>query len=108
MQLVAGGGIGGGRAFGVRGHQGCHQQAGEIFGFGPRDILVNAVAPGVVDTDMSSFAKTEQGRNFTLGIQALKRVAGPEDIGGVFAFLASEEARWITGDTIQVDGGSKL
>ncbi len=75
---------------------------------GPRGIRVNAVAPGVVDTDMSSFAKTDQGRAFTLGIQALKRVAGPEDIAGAVAFLASDAARWISGDTLRVDGGSKL
>jgi 3-oxoacyl-[acyl-carrier protein] reductase len=43
-----------------------------------------------------------------MGIQALKRVAQPDDIGGVIAFLASEDARWITGDSIRVDGGSKL
>jgi 3-oxoacyl-[acyl-carrier protein] reductase len=78
------------------------------FILGSRGIRVNAVAPGVVATDMSNFAKTEEGRNFTLGMQALKRVAEPEDIAGVIAFLSSEEARWITGDTIAVDGGSKL
>jgi len=75
---------------------------------GVRGIRVNAIAPGVVETDMSNFAKTEAGRDFTLGMQALKRLAQPNDIGGVVAFLASEEARWITGDTIHVDGGSKL
>jgi NAD(P)-dependent dehydrogenase (short-subunit alcohol dehydrogenase family) len=75
---------------------------------GIRGIRINAVAPGVVETDMSNFAKTEAGRDFTLGIQALKRLAQPDDIGGVVAFLASEDARWITGDTIHVDGGSKL
>jgi len=75
---------------------------------GERGIRVNAVAPGVVETDMSNFAKTELGRNLTLGMQALKRVAQPDDIGGVVAFLASDEARWITGDTVRVDGGSKL
>jgi NAD(P)-dependent dehydrogenase (short-subunit alcohol dehydrogenase family) len=37
-----------------------------------------------------------------------KRLAQPDDIGGVVAFLASEDARWISGDTIHVDGGSKL
>ena len=78
------------------------------FLLGPRDIRVNAVAPGVVDTDMSSFTKTEAGREATLGMQALKRVAQPDDIGGAVAFLASPEARWITGDTLHVDGGSKL
>jgi NAD(P)-dependent dehydrogenase (short-subunit alcohol dehydrogenase family) len=73
---------------------------------GARGIRVNAVAPGVVETDMSTFTKTEAGRDFALGMQALKRLAQPDDIGGVIAFLASEDARWITGDTIHVDGGS--
>jgi 3-oxoacyl-[acyl-carrier protein] reductase len=75
---------------------------------GPRGIRVNAVAPGIVQTDMSNFTKTDTGRDFTLSIQALKRVAEPDDIGGVIAFLASDQARWVTGDTIRVDGGSKL
>jgi NAD(P)-dependent dehydrogenase (short-subunit alcohol dehydrogenase family) len=75
---------------------------------GPKGIRVNAVAPGVVETDMSNFTKTEAGRETTLNMQALKRIAKPDDIGGVVAFLASEEARWITGDTVHVDGGSKL
>jgi 3-oxoacyl-[acyl-carrier protein] reductase len=75
---------------------------------GDRGIRVNAVAPGVVPTDMSSFAKTEAGRDFTLSIQALKRLSAPDDIAAAIAFLASDEARWITGDTLRVDGGSKL
>jgi NAD(P)-dependent dehydrogenase (short-subunit alcohol dehydrogenase family) len=75
---------------------------------GPRGIRVNAVAPGVVETDMSNFTKTEAGREAALGMQALKRLAQPDDIAPVVAFLASEDARWITGDTVHVDGGSKL
>ena len=75
---------------------------------GPHGIRVNAVAPGVVDTDMSSFTKTQAGREAALGMQALQRVAQSDDIGGVVAFLASPEARWITGDTLRVDGGSRL
>jgi 3-oxoacyl-[acyl-carrier protein] reductase len=75
---------------------------------GERGIRVNAVAPGVVATDMSSFTKTDAGRNFALGMQALKRLAQPDDIGGVVVFLASDDARWITGETVRVDGGSKL
>ena len=75
---------------------------------GPRGIRVNAIAPGVVDTDMSSFAKTEAGREVVLGMQALKRVAQPDDIASVVPFLASDDARWITGETVHVDGGSKL
>lgn len=75
---------------------------------GSRGIRVNAVAPGVVETDMSNFAKTEEGRNATLAMQAIKRVAQPDDIAGAITFLASDDARWITGDTLRVDGGSKL
>ena len=76
--------------------------------FGPRGIRVNAVAPGVIDTDMSNFTKTEAGREATLGMQALKRIGKPEDIADVVAFVASDGARWITGASIAVDGGSKL
>jgi NAD(P)-dependent dehydrogenase (short-subunit alcohol dehydrogenase family) len=75
---------------------------------GARGIRVNAVAPGVVETDMSNFTKTDAGRDLALGMQALKRLAQPDDISGVVAFLASEDARWISGDTIHVDGDSKL
>jgi len=75
---------------------------------GGRGIRVNAVAPGVINTDMSSFARTEEGRTFTLSIQALQRVGQADDVGPVVAFLASDAARWITGDTLRVDGGSKL
>jgi 3-oxoacyl-[acyl-carrier protein] reductase len=75
---------------------------------GPRGIRVNAVAPGVVATEMSSFTKTDAGRDFTLGMQALQRLAQPDDIGDVVAFLASDQARWVNGDTVRVDGGSKL
>jgi len=75
---------------------------------GPRGIRVNAVAPGVIETDMSNLLKTDAGKSFALGMQALKRIGQPDDVGSVVAFLASQDARWITGDTIRVDGGSKL
>ena len=75
---------------------------------GPQGIRVNAIAPGVIDTDMSNFTKTEAGREVTLGMQALKRIGKPEDVADVVAFLASDGARWITGASIPVDGGSKL
>jgi NAD(P)-dependent dehydrogenase (short-subunit alcohol dehydrogenase family) len=75
---------------------------------GQQGIRVNAVAPGVIDTDMSNLTKTEVGREVTLGMQALKRIGKPEDVADVVAFLASDKARWISGASIPVDGGSKL
>jgi NAD(P)-dependent dehydrogenase (short-subunit alcohol dehydrogenase family) len=75
---------------------------------GERGIRVNAVAPGVVDTDMSSFARSEPGRTTVLGMQALQRIAEPDDLADAIAFVASDAARWVTGTTVRVDGGSKL
>jgi 3-oxoacyl-[acyl-carrier protein] reductase len=75
---------------------------------GPSGIRVNAVAPGIIDTDMSNFTKTEAGREVALGMQALKRIGKPEDVADVVTFVASDAARWITGASIPVDGGSKL
>jgi NAD(P)-dependent dehydrogenase (short-subunit alcohol dehydrogenase family) len=57
---------------------------------------------------MSNLVKTDEGKSFVLGMQALKRIGQPDDVGSVVVFLASQDARWITGDTIRVDGGSKL
>jgi NAD(P)-dependent dehydrogenase (short-subunit alcohol dehydrogenase family) len=68
---------------------------------GPRRVRVNAVAPGVIETDMSNFTKTEAGREVTLGMQALKRIGKPDDVADVIVFLASDKARWITGRVFQ-------
>ena len=75
---------------------------------GPRGIRVNAVAPGVIETDLSSFVKNDDGKNFTLSIQALKRVGQPDDIAGAYVFLASDDSRWTTGEILETSGGSKL
>src|SRR6266446_3911716 len=75
----------------------------------PDDVArVNAVAPGVIDTDMSNFTKTKAGRATVMAMQSLKRVGQPDDVASVVEFLASNASRWITGDVIAVDGGSKL
>ena len=57
---------------------------------------------------IGNFTKTDTGREYTLGMQALKRLAQPDDIAPVVAFLASDAARWVTGQSLHVDGGSKL
>jgi 3-oxoacyl-[acyl-carrier protein] reductase len=75
---------------------------------GSRGIRVNAVAPGIIDTDMSEFSRTEEGRNYALSMQALQRIGHADDVADVVTFLASDSARWVTGDTVQVGGGSKL
>ncbi|MHC2254761.1 3-oxoacyl-[acyl-carrier protein] reductase [Bradyrhizobium embrapense] len=75
---------------------------------GPRGIRVNAVAPGIIDTDMSEFTKTDEGRDYALKMQALQRIGHADDVADAVTFLASNSARWVTGDTIQVGGGSKL
>ena len=75
---------------------------------GARGIRINAVAPGVIDTDMSSFVRSDEGRDYTLGIQALQRIGHADDVADVVTFLASDSARWVTGDTIQTGGGSKI
>jgi 3-oxoacyl-[acyl-carrier protein] reductase len=75
---------------------------------GPSGIRVNAIAPGIIDTDMSNFTKTEVGRETALAMQALKRLGKPEDVADVVAFVGSDAARWITGASIPVDGGTKL
>ncbi len=75
---------------------------------GGHGIRVNAVAPGVTATEMAAFTQTEEGQKFVFGMQALQRIGQPEDVADVIVLLASDEARWITGDTIRADGGAKL
>ena len=78
------------------------------FASGAHGIRVNAVAPGLVAKDSEDALKANQRQERALSMQALKRLAQPDDIGDVVAFLASGDARWITGDIIRVDGGSNV
>lgn len=72
---------------------------------GPRGIRVNALAPGAVRTELSrGFWESERG-DAEARILPLQRLGDVEDIAGAVAFLASEDARWITGIVLDVDGG---
>jgi 3-oxoacyl-[acyl-carrier protein] reductase len=71
-------------------------------------IRVNAVAPGWVDTDMTAEALSGERREAVLASIPLHRVAAPEDVAGPVLFLASPLARHITGEILNVNGGSVL
>lgn len=71
---------------------------------GPRGITVNAVAPGFIDTDMTANLSDDIKEGAKKQI-ALGRFGKPEEIAGVVAFLASDDASFITGQTIVADGG---
>jgi 3-oxoacyl-[acyl-carrier protein] reductase len=72
---------------------------------GGRQITVNAVAPGPVDTQLFRDGKTEEQIQQMAQMAALGRIGKVEDLADVVAFLASDDARWITGQTIHVNGG---
>ena len=72
---------------------------------GERQITVNAVAPGPVDTELFRDGKTQEQIQQMAQMAALGRIGKVEDIADVVAFLASDDARWITGQTIHVNGG---
>ena len=71
---------------------------------GSRGITVNAVAPGFVDTDMTS-ALTDEQRQAMVSRTALGRMGTPEDVAGAVAFLVSDAAAYVTGETLHVNGG---
>ncbi|MFD8208385.1 SDR family oxidoreductase [Streptomyces sp. NPDC059695] len=75
---------------------------------GPRGITVNAVAPGIVDTDVNAgwLRGNEEAWAGAAAMSALGGVGTPSGIADVVAFLASDDARWVTGDWIDATGGS--
>ena len=77
---------------------------------GPRKIRANVVAPGAIETDFGG-GRTRDNKEINAHIAsltALGRVGLPDDIGGVVAFLCTEEAYWINGQRIEVSGGQAL
>ena len=74
---------------------------------GPRGIRANVVAPGAVVTDFGGghLRKSEQTMQFVSSVTALGRPGVAEDIGGVVAFLCTDDARWVNGQRIEVSGG---
>ncbi|MGL5575914.1 MAG: 3-oxoacyl-[acyl-carrier-protein] reductase [Sarcina sp.] len=74
---------------------------------GTRGITVNAVAPGFIETDMTS-ELSETNREFVKNNLALKRFGSADDVANVVYFLASDEASYITGQVINVDGGMAM
>jgi 3-oxoacyl-[acyl-carrier protein] reductase len=68
---------------------------------GPRNVTVNVLSPGFTDTDMM----LEQYREYGATQSPFKRIGTPEDVADVARFLASDAARWITGQNVQAGGG---
>ena len=72
-----------------------------------RNITVNAAAPGFIDTDMTA-ALTETAKNAALGAIPMGRMGTPENVAKAVAFLANEDAGYITGQVLAVDGGMSM
>jgi NAD(P)-dependent dehydrogenase (short-subunit alcohol dehydrogenase family) len=77
---------------------------------GKRQIRVNVVAPGPVETDFNNGGNRDipERKKILASMNALGRVGLPQDIGGVIAFLCSEDGGWINGQRIEVSGGMNL
>jgi 3-oxoacyl-[acyl-carrier protein] reductase len=72
--------------------------------FGPRGITVNTIAPGVIETEMTTTILAERGANI-VAMTPLGRIGQTDDIAGIAVFLASPDGKWLTGRTLIADGG---
>ncbi|NUS43711.1 MAG: SDR family oxidoreductase [Mycobacteriaceae bacterium] len=75
---------------------------------GVRGITVNTISPGVTDTEMNAWLHEDDAAAGIAAITALDRIGAGPDIADAVAFLASDDGRWITGQTIEVNGGLYL
>jgi NAD(P)-dependent dehydrogenase (short-subunit alcohol dehydrogenase family) len=75
---------------------------------GGRGITVNAVSPGSTDTEVTDLLHAPETRAVLSGLTALGRIGRPDDIADAVAFLASDDARWITGTVLDATGGAFL
>ncbi len=73
--------------------------------FGSKQITINAVAPGPVNTELFNIGKTEQQIEGMKKMNAFGRIGEPEDIASVIEFLVSDKSQWVTGQTLRVNGG---
>lgn len=73
--------------------------------FGPKGITINCIAPGPVNTELFRNGKSPEQIDAVGSMNAFHRLAETEDIAPAITFLVSEQARWITGQTIRVNGG---
>jgi 3-oxoacyl-[acyl-carrier protein] reductase len=71
----------------------------------PRNVRVNAVAPGPVDTDLFRKGKTPEAIQRSAAMSPFNRVGKPEEVAEVIAFLASDKASWVHGQVVQPNGG---
>jgi NAD(P)-dependent dehydrogenase (short-subunit alcohol dehydrogenase family) len=77
--------------------------------FGPRGVRVNAILPGAVDTAMyHGMNDTSDKQAFVIGLHALKRIAAPEELARSILYLASDDASFVTGSAMLVDGGVSI
>lgn len=87
--------------------RGAVEQLSHVFAkeMGSKKIRVNVVSPGPTDTELFNKGKTEEDRVRMAGLAAFGRLGTPEDIANVVTWLVSDEAGWVTGQTIRANGG---
>src|SRR5271166_2699759 len=91
----------------LRCHKGAVEHVSHVLAkeLGLKGITVNVVSPGPTDTELFGEGKTEQDMQRFAQLVALGRLGQPQDIADVVALLGSDDARWITGQDLRVNGG---